>query len=67
MINQNKLVSILTGNKAHRPNTDTLVSDGDFRSATCLDCNQTLSSYYNDDSDRLTGWTAWRATSPCVA
>ena len=67
MINQNKLVAILTGNKAHRPNADTLVSNDYDRSAVCLDCNQELSSYYNDDPDRLSGWTAWRASSLCEA
>ena len=67
MINQTKLVSILTGSKAHRPNAETLVSDDYDRSAVCVDCGQDLTSYYNDDSDRLIGWTAWRATSPCVA
>ena len=67
MINQTQFVALLTGTKAHCPNVDTIVSDSYDRSAVCVDCNQELSSYYNDDPDRLSGWTAWRASSPCVA
>ena len=65
MINQNKLVAILTNSKAHRPNADTLVSDDYDRSAVCLDCNQTLSSCYNYHPVRRSSWTTWRGCSPC--
>lgn len=51
------------GFSTHMADPASLVSDDWERSATCSKCGLDISSYWNDDPDRLTGWTAWKSLS----
>jgi len=61
-MNEATLLRALLG-KTHRASAELLVSNGDTRKSVCLDCGQDVSSYWQDDEDRLSGWTAWDSTA----
>lgn len=33
------------------------------RTAKCSHCKESLTSYWIDDEDRLTGWSAWKSST----
>ena len=51
------------GFSAHSPIGESIQGDDYNLDATCKKCGLDITSYYNDDPDRLSGWTAWRALS----
>ena len=57
-MNEAILLKALLG-KTHRASAEQLVATEYDRKSICLDCGQEITSYWNDDPDRLTGWTAW--------
>ena len=51
------------GFSTHTALAGSIVADDWDRQATCSKCGLDISSYWNDDPDRLTGWTAWKSLS----
>jgi len=62
MINETTILKAL-GFMAHSPNGESISGNDTDLSASCKNCGKTITSYYNEDTDRLSGWTAWRASN----
>ena len=53
----------LLGFSTHEAIKSSIVSDEYDRYATCSNCELDITSYWVEDPDRLSGWSAWRALS----
>lgn len=51
------------GFSTHKAISTTIVSDEWDRFATCEKCGLDIKAFWVDDEDRLSGWSAWKATS----
>ena len=63
-MNEQTLLTKL-GFSTHSAVADSVVVDEQAydRYATCSKCGLDISSYWMDDPDRLTGWSAWKSIS----
>ena len=60
-MNEATLLKALLGLTPHKA---TEVGGDEYqRTSTCSVCGQAITSYWNDDPDKITGWTAWSSTA----
>jgi hypothetical protein len=60
-MNEATLLKALLGLTPHKAGE---VTSNDYeRKSNCLSCGQDITSYWQDDEDRLSGWTAWSSTA----
>ena len=53
----------LLGFSTHEAIKSSIVSDEYDRYATCSNCELDITSYWVEDPDRLSGWSAWKSLS----